>query len=118
MIAAIHDLDYFEEMWRITPIWKRILQDLVAEAGFRVNENSPLWVPFVYVDCGNEEIAERADRVAFEAGYPVRWCKSFGQPCFLRLGVRLPKYGRGLVNAWIEDRQLSELLREFAAKKK
>jgi histidinol-phosphate/aromatic aminotransferase/cobyric acid decarboxylase-like protein len=112
MIAAIHDLAYFDEMWRVTPIWKRILSDLVASVGFATNENSPLWVPFVYVDCGSEEIAEHADKVAFKAGYPVRWCKSFGQPNFLRLGVRLPSHAKGLVGAWLADEHLRELVRK------
>jgi histidinol-phosphate/aromatic aminotransferase/cobyric acid decarboxylase-like protein len=112
MIAAIHDLAYFDEMWRVTPIWKRILADLVVRVGFKVNENSPLWVPFVYVDCGAEEIAEHADRVAFNAGYPVRWCKSFGQPNFVRLGVRLPKHAKGLVTAWLGDERLRGLVQK------
>lgn len=112
MIAAIHDLDYFEEMWRITPIWKRMASDLVIGVGFRVNEASPLWVPFIYVDCLSEKIAERADRVAFEAGYPVRWCKSFGQPAFVRLGVRLPRHAKGLAAAWAQDGELNRMIAE------
>jgi histidinol-phosphate/aromatic aminotransferase/cobyric acid decarboxylase-like protein len=113
MIAAIHDLAYFEEMWRITPIWKRMTSDLVNEVGFKANEASPLWVPFVYVDCRSEEIAERADHVAFEAGYPVRWCKSFGQPAFVRLGVRLPRHAQGLAAAWKADPELTRMLADY-----
>jgi hypothetical protein len=73
-------------------------------------------VPFVYVVCGSEEIAQRADRVAFDAGYPVRWSKSFGQPSFLRLGVRLPKHARGLARAWREDEELQRLVQEHRKK--
>lgn len=116
MIAALHDETYFEKMWRITPIWKQMMHDLVKEVGFRVNENSPLWVPYVYVDMLDDEIAKEADKTAFEAGYPIRLCTSFSQPHNVRLGVRLPKHARGLQQAWMENKKLMEMIKEFHAK--
>jgi threonine-phosphate decarboxylase len=115
MIAALHDVNYFDEMWRVTPIWKRILSDLVTQVGFRVNENSPLWVPFVYIDMLDPAIAAQAEKVAFQAGYPIRVCASFGQPQFVRLGVRIPRHARGLQQAWLRDERLTEMIREFHA---
>ena len=111
MIAALHDETYFEEMWRITPYWKRIMHDLLGELGVRPNLKSPLWVPYVYVDFGTEECAQLADKVAFEAGYPLRWCKSFGQPTTCRLGVRLPQHALGLVTAFKKNEKLMELIK-------
>jgi histidinol-phosphate/aromatic aminotransferase/cobyric acid decarboxylase-like protein len=116
MIAALHDETYFEEMWRITPIWKQITQDLVREVGFRVNEKSPLWVPYVYVDMLEDEIAKEADRTAFEAGYPIRLCASFGQPHNVRLGVRLPRHARGLQTAWLANPRLVGMIKAFLEK--
>jgi histidinol-phosphate/aromatic aminotransferase/cobyric acid decarboxylase-like protein len=116
MIASLHDETYFEEMWRITPIWKQVMHDLVKEVGFRVNEKSPLWVPFVYVDMLDDEIAKEAERTAFFAGYPIRLCTSFGQPHNVRLGVRLPMHARGLQAAWLGNEKLVAMIRDFKEK--
>ncbi|EAY19702.1 histidinol-phosphate aminotransferase, putative [Trichomonas vaginalis G3] len=111
MIAALHQETYFEEMWRITPYWKRIMFDLLSELGAKPNLNSPLWVPYVYVDFYTEELAGLADKVAFEAGYPLRWCKSFGTPTCCRLGVRTPQHALGLVTAFKSCKELHEGLK-------
>jgi len=112
MIASLHEDTYFEEMWRITPYWKKIMHELLLEIGVKPNTNSPLWVPYVYVDMLTEEIAGKADKIAFEAGYPVRWCKSFGQPNFLRLGVRTPQHALGLVSALKGNAELAALIKQ------
>ena len=116
MIAALHDENYFQEMWCVTPIWKQIMHDLLKEVGFRPNENSPLWVPYVYVDMLTPEITTLAEKVAFDAGYPVRNCTSFGRPHHVRLGVRLPVHARGMAAAFKANKELMDMIDDFHKK--
>ncbi|OHT15314.1 histidinol-phosphate aminotransferase [Tritrichomonas foetus] len=113
MIASLHDVDYFTEMWHKTPIWKQNIHDWMNKVGFKVNENSPLWVPYVYVDMLTDEIAKEADKVAFDAGFPIRICASFGKPHNARLGVRLPEHVEKLALSWINNEKLTNMIKAY-----
>ena len=116
MIAALHDETYFNAMWEKTPVWKQGMYDLLKEVGFKPNPDSPMWVPYVYVDMLDDEIAKEADRIAFEAGFPIRLCASFGQPHHVRLGVRLPEYAQELQKAWKQNEKLMGMIKDFYQK--
>ena len=118
MVAALHDEKYLHAMWEKTPIWKQQMYDLVKEIGFKPNLDSPMWVPFVYVDMLTAEIAAEADRTAFEAGFPIRLCASFGQPEHVRLGVRLPQYAKELQEAWKQNSKLMQMIKDYYAQNK
>jgi len=98
--AAARDEDYMKRTWATLPGWKGRQEELLTKLGWEVNKNSPLWVPWVFVDCGSPQAAELATNVAQEAGCPVRWCASFGAPQHLRLGIRDPKHQDVLYAAW------------------
>ena len=100
--AAAKDKAYMRSTWQLLPPWKRRQEQLLRAFPLRwaVNESSPAWVPWVYVDCGSEQVAERAHDAALRAGCPVRWCRSFGRPQCLRLGVRSPEHQDVLMAAW------------------
>jgi len=98
--SAAGDMEYMEKTWSVLPGWKKRQQDLLADLGWHVNVHSPLWVPWVFVDCGSAEVAEKATELAMKAGCPVRWCASFGTPQHLRLGVRAPQHQDILQHAW------------------
>lgn len=99
-VAAAGDSEYLRRSWETLPGWKRQTEERLRALGWVPNAASPAWVPWVYVDAGGEETARRASDVAQAAGVPVRWCKSFGQPAFLRLGVRCPASQDVLFGAW------------------
>jgi histidinol-phosphate/aromatic aminotransferase/cobyric acid decarboxylase-like protein len=107
-VAAAYDTAYMQSTWQLLPKWRERQEQLLKAFPLRwsVNENSPRWVPWVYVNCGSAEIAERATACAFRAGCPVRWCASFGRPTCLRLGVRAPEK---------QDILMSALRMEFAS---
>jgi histidinol-phosphate/aromatic aminotransferase/cobyric acid decarboxylase-like protein len=107
-VAAARDAAYMQSTWQLLPKWRERQEQLLKSFPLRwhVNENSPIWVPWIYVNCGSEEIAKRATACAFRAGCPVRWCASFGRPCCLRLGVRAPEK---------QDALMSALRMEFAS---
>lgn len=99
-VAASADIGYLEKSWDVLPKWKDAMHDRVRAIGWKVNEKSPLWVPWVFFDCGDDETATRAADVAHEAGCPVRLCASFGTPSCIRLGVREPAAQMALFDAW------------------
>ncbi|OHT13703.1 histidinol-phosphate aminotransferase [Tritrichomonas foetus] len=113
IISAINDKKFFEEMWKQTPVLKANQIKLLDEVGFKANPNSPLWVPYIYVDFLNEEITQEAERIAFEAGYPIRVCKSYGAPHHVRLGIRLIEHQEAMQKAWLASEKLKNLISEY-----
>lgn len=108
-IAALHEEGYFNEMWEQTPVIRREMEKLLSQFG-TPNAKSPDWVPYVYLDMGSAEIASRAEKVAFDAGLPVRNCASFGKPQFVRVAVRPLEFVHQLVDALKSDNTLTELM--------
>jgi histidinol-phosphate/aromatic aminotransferase/cobyric acid decarboxylase-like protein len=98
--AVASDVEFQQQTWKLLPEWRQRQQGFITALGWTFNESSPLWVPWVFVDCGSAEVAERAAAVAQDAGCPVRWCASFGCPSRLRLGVRTPAQQDKLQEAW------------------
>jgi histidinol-phosphate/aromatic aminotransferase/cobyric acid decarboxylase-like protein len=100
LVAACSDEEYMRQTWSTLPEWRKEQETIVEELGWKYNKNSPLWVPWVFVDCGDASVAEQAAAVALSVGCPVRHCASFGCPQYIRLGVRDPKYQQILYKAW------------------
>jgi histidinol-phosphate/aromatic aminotransferase/cobyric acid decarboxylase-like protein len=98
--AVANDVEFQQQTWKLLPEWRQRQQDYITALGWTYNETSPLWVPWVFVDCGSADVAERAAAAAQDAGCPVRWCASFGCPSRLRLGVRTPAQQDKLQEAW------------------
>lgn len=113
IVTALNDINFFQEMWNTTPILKGNQIRLLKELGVVPNENSPLWVPYVYVDFLNEEITNEAEKIAFDAGFPIRVCASYGAPHCVRLGVRLIKDQEALQNAWLASPRLMSLIKQY-----
>jgi len=111
-IAALQEKDYFKEMWETTPLWNAEMRKLFKEIGCKPNENSPIWVPYVYVDMLTQEIATKAHRLAFDAGLPIRLCDDFHQPAKVRLGVRELKYVHMLFDIYKNDKELMEMIKQ------
>mmetsp|Transcript_8856 Transcript_8856/g.26604 ORF Transcript_8856/g.26604 Transcript_8856/m.26604 type:complete len:351 (-) Transcript_8856:77-1129(-) len=98
--AAARDTSYMEKTWAVIPEWKSRHEELIRTLGWTIHEGCPHWVPYIFVDCGSPEVAEKAATVAQKAGCPVRWCASFGCPQHLRLGVREPSKQDVLHKTW------------------
>lgn len=101
-IAACADVEYLRESWNKLPRWKELMLGHARALGWIANENSPTWVPWVYLNCGSKEVAASATEIAHRAGCPVRNCSSFGTPSHIRLGVRSPEAQDVLFAAWKE----------------
>lgn len=97
---ACADEGYMQRSWETLPGWKKVQEEGVRKLGWKPNEESPLWVPWVFFECPDEETAQRAADVAYGAGCPVRLCRSFGTPKCIRLGVRSPEHQQVLQKAW------------------
>ncbi|KAH0792350.1 histidinol-phosphate aminotransferase [Histomonas meleagridis] len=109
-VAALHEKDYFEEMWRETPIIKAEMIKILKEMKLEPNEKSPLWVPYVYLKMPSSECAKVAEKVSFDNGMPVRNCESFGKPDHLRISVRRIDAFKELIAAWKADKKLMEMI--------
>ncbi|KAL0215578.1 hypothetical protein P9112_007762 [Eukaryota sp. TZLM1-RC] len=109
IISAVRDRKFMRRTWYVVPRLKKRTERLLKRLGFTPNSNSPSWVPWVYVDCHSEKVAARLHDVALDAGLPVRHCKSFGQPTFLRLGIRTSLHQNMLFKAWLRDQELYNL---------
>ena len=109
-ISAIHDKDYFKDMWELTPKWNNEMREMITAFGAKVHDKAPTWVPYVYVDMGSKEAAARADRLAFDNGLPLRLCDDYGKPTYVRLSVREPKYVKMLIDIWKADEELTKLM--------
>lgn len=103
LIAVAADPEYNRRTWDTLPMWKKEQEDKIRQIGWKINENSPLWVPWVFFECSTEEEAARAVDVAFNAGCPVRHCRSFGIPKCIRVGIRKPEHQQVLHNAWVKE---------------
>jgi len=100
-VAAARDFDYLNVTRSTLTIWKRRhLSLIIDQLGWKANLDCPEWVPWIFVDCDSEEVAQRASQLAQQAGCPVRWCASYGTPRFLRLGIRHPDAQDALMAAW------------------
>lgn len=108
LITAIQDKDYFHDMWKLTPEYKQQMRNMLDEIGITYNQKSPLWVPYVFSNFYTEEIAALAEKIAFDAGFPVRNCSSYGAPTYLRFSVRESQYFRELVDAWKSNEELMQ----------
>lgn len=102
-VAACKDAGYMKRTWNALPGWKLQTERSLSALGWKVNEKSPEWVPWVFVDAGDEKVAERAVEVAQSVGCPIRPCVSFGLPTFVRLGVRQPEHQKVLFEALKEE---------------
>jgi len=102
-VAACADVAYLEKTWSTLPDWKTRQEDLMRALAFTPNPRSPAWVPWVFVECHSPEAAAAANAAALAAGCPVRYCKSFGLPSCIRLGVRDPKFQDVLQDALLKD---------------
>ncbi|CAN8068788.1 unnamed protein product [Agarophyton chilense] len=100
MTAACNDMNYMKETWEILPEWRRLTEQRVRHLDWRVNEKSPIWVPWVFATLPDAKMAERASQSAQAAGCPVRLCTSFGVPECLRIGIRKPEHQKVLFKAW------------------
>lgn len=103
LVAACSDADYMQRSWDTLPGWKREQEEGIRKLGWKVNELSPAWVPWVFFECPDEATAQRASDVAYQAGCPVRLCRSFGTPRCIRVGVRKPADQMVLQNAWEKE---------------
>lgn len=101
LIEVCDDQSYMQRTWDLIPKWRQEQEHAIAQLlGWSVNKNSPQWVPWVFIDCGSTDVAKGAADVAYSAGCPVRWCKSFGIPQYIRVGVRHPTHQKVLNDAW------------------
>ncbi|KAL0228273.1 hypothetical protein RCL1_004416 [Eukaryota sp. TZLM3-RCL] len=115
IVAAVQDKRYMKKTWSLVPRYRRRMERLLKRLGLRPNSDSPSFVPWIYVDTGSAEIAKRMHDVALAAGVPVRHCESFGQPTFLRLGVRTPLHQNILIRSWLSDSVLYKLVEKRLA---
>jgi hypothetical protein len=85
--AAINDRDHFKAMWETTPVYRAEMIRMLKELGVKPKDGLPMWVPFIYADMLSARSPQTLT-MAFEAGFPIRSCESFGKPQFVRLAVR------------------------------
>jgi histidinol-phosphate/aromatic aminotransferase/cobyric acid decarboxylase-like protein len=100
---ACRDVQYLAATWSTIPVWKNHIHDLVHKGGWSFNDSSPLWAPWVFMSCGSDKEAEELCTLATVVGIPVRWCKSHGIPCYLRIGIRAPETMNILFNYWMAN---------------
>jgi hypothetical protein len=86
---------------------------MLKELGVKPKDRVPIWLLFISVDMLSVEIAETAENVTFDARIPIRSCKSFEKPQFVRLALRPVQSVQGHLAAL---RASEELMAMIAAK--
>lgn len=99
-VAAARDETYLPETWKNISEWRVKTVELIKSVGWEVEKRSVDWIPWVFVKCPSESVAQRAVRAAQEAGCPVRPCGSYGLGDHVRVAVREPKFQKILLAAW------------------
>ena len=109
-VQALQEKNYFDECWEVTSKINSEMRTKLLEMGFKPNMDAPTWVPYVYCDFLTTEIALLAEKIAFDAGLPIRHCGSFGQPQYVRFGVRQMHYFDELLSVLKSDAHFMELV--------
>ncbi|KAJ1914826.1 hypothetical protein H4219_004614 [Mycoemilia scoparia] len=99
--SAANDMEYLEETWKITPLWRQHTVD-------KIKEMFPSWechgrdfTSWIWVDTNSAEVAKEAVRLSQSVGMPVRsGTPGYQHHTYIRVAVRNPDLLPTLLNAW------------------
>lgn len=98
---VIKDDQYMRDTWNFTPLWRKHACEQLKQH-FQWNIYGEPFLSWIWIDTLDEVTAERAVRVAKDAGLPIRWGKlGYEQPTCIRLAVRNETLTDKLVKALI-----------------
>jgi len=89
--AAVKDIDFMEQTWAMTPLWRKMEVD-------KLTEMFPTWeflgepmLSWIWINTKDAGLAEKATKLCKAAGVPIRWGGlGYQRPEFLRVAVRSP----------------------------
>jgi histidinol-phosphate/aromatic aminotransferase/cobyric acid decarboxylase-like protein len=104
--AVVRDEAYMTETWRVTPEWRAALIARLEALSKRIGGaawemHGKAYLSWVWVDVGDEGLAERMVGLARDAGVPVRSGRpGYEKPTFIRVAARDARRVDHLIQAW------------------
>lgn len=103
--AVLQDSNYLKQTWTCTSEWRAYAVSALEALSQKKNKawtvRGASWISWMWLEMRDEALAERAVKLAKQAGVPVRWAKyGYEQPLFVRVAVRSPALTDRLLEAW------------------
>jgi len=88
---ALQDQEYLTRTWRVTPKWREHMVTRLQRLHPTWKILGESWLPWIWVDTGDPNVATAVYTAALESGCPVRHgARGYGMPNHLRIAVRRP----------------------------
>ena len=98
---VVKDEEYMQQTWDITHVWRKHTEDQLLERFPTWTAHGKPFLSWLWLDTGDEAVADRATALAKEAGVPVRSGKpGYEEPTKVRIAVRHPDHLNLLLDAW------------------
>lgn len=89
--AALQDAKYLERTWHTTPRWREHMVSRFRRLHPEWTFGGEPWMPFIWVDVKDPQVAEQIYQATFDSGCPIRYAKhGYNLPTHLRFAVRRP----------------------------
>ena len=88
--AVLHDEEYMTRTWAVYPMLRERMKTHI-ESVFKWTVHGEPWVPFLWIDTGDEALTHDIVLTCREKGVPVRHGKlGYDSPTCFRVAIRLP----------------------------
>eukprot|EP00741_Cyanophora_paradoxa_P004719 tig00000826_g4580.t1 len=101
LTEVLKDEEYMKRTWDVTAAWRKETADKITQHHPDWKVHGHTFLSWLWLDCGSEETAEEAVKLAKAAGVPVRSGKP-GYKCnsFVRIAARPAEQHDVLIRAW------------------
>eukprot|EP00746_Dinoflagellata_sp_MGD_P123868 gnl/MRDRNA2_/MRDRNA2_58472_c0_seq2.p1 gnl/MRDRNA2_/MRDRNA2_58472_c0~~gnl/MRDRNA2_/MRDRNA2_58472_c0_seq2.p1 ORF type:complete len:507 (-),score=91.39 gnl/MRDRNA2_/MRDRNA2_58472_c0_seq2:250-1596(-) len=103
--GALRDTDYLEKTWELTPKWRKEAVEQLQRLNPDWKFSGEPWLSWIWIDTGDEDVAERLYEACLEIGCPIRHAKQgYGIPTVIRVAVRRPSDFSVLYQAFVRHK--------------
>jgi hypothetical protein len=100
--GALRDTDYLKKTWELTPKWRKEAVEQLQRLNPDWKFIGEPWLSWIWIDTGDEALAEHLYHTCLEVGCPIRHAKQgYGIPTVIRIAVRRPSDFSVLYQAFV-----------------